>query len=370
MLMTLLRLGRTAAWANQRRKQPSKNDGLRRAYRKMYDDAGLFHAPEHAEDLDFFLRMQRPRFVRRQYGGVDEVRHLYGLRFSYQDDTLVTASSLLGLKLPSDILIATVPRVRRYDHLEDEYQTHSVANFLTYGQPDGFLILASAQFVRIVEDFSAVISSTTPGPDGSAIYNIAPLEILDGLAGIVTNRWLAESTPPTYGHGYVPEAIWNTPGWQLLCTMANLSCWSFLIHHELAHIELGHVRPGTATEPADGALSEEQELAADAWAIGRCVEPFLDYMRAPVFRVEKPDGLAGFCIGTVLKFIGFLCALNVSGQSSLHTHPRPDARTSAAEALMALEAVRFGSADGLASALFGAASFFQQAIGERLPGVE
>ncbi|GII60348.1 hypothetical protein Skr01_04330 [Sphaerisporangium krabiense] len=331
-------------------------------YRELYESAGQFFLPHFADDLDAFLT------ATARTGGSDAVRHLYGLRFSYPDDPLVTTTGLLGLKPPPDILIGTVPRTMLYDPLEDEHRAFLVPNLVTYQVDEGCMIIASAQFVRLVDEFAAVISSTTPGPDGRPMFNISPQLIIDGLASIISDRWMAESTPPTFGHGYLPEDIMANPMWTVMVTIASLACWSFLIHHELAHIELGHF--DGAVSPADAGLSAAQELAADEWALRRCVEPFLSYMEAPLFKRGTARGTAGFCIGTVLKLIGFLTTLDARRPSALHTHPEPKARIEAAERLMAEEALRLESSDGLASAYFGTASAFHHMIGNRLPDLD
>jgi hypothetical protein len=98
--------------------------------------------------------------------------------------------------------------------------------------------------------------------------------------------------PPTWGHGFVPETVMNNKLWFLTDDLIKMSCWSFLIHHELGHIVLGHLVDETAHgQPADAGLSVEQELAADAWAIPRCTKPILDYAQT-VYRTPKA-GLAG-----------------------------------------------------------------------------
>ncbi|GII86594.1 hypothetical protein Ssi03_45840 [Sphaerisporangium siamense] len=331
-------------------------------YRELYESAGQFFLPHLADDLDAYLTAAAPA------GGSDAVRHLYGLRFSYPDDPLVTMTGLLGLNPPPDILIGSVPRTMLYDPLEDEHRPFLVPNLVTYQVDEGCLIIGSAQFVRLVDEFASVISSTTPGLDGRPVFNISPQRIIDGLASIVSDRWMSESTPPTFGHGYLPEDIMANPTWAVMNTMASLACWSFLVHHELAHIELGHL--AGAASPADAGWSAAQELAADEWALRRCVEPFLSYMKAPLFVRGAAHGTAGFCIGTVLKLIGLLATLDARRPSGSHTHPEPQARTEAAERVMAEEAYRLSSPDGLATALFGAASAFHHMIGDRLPDLD
>jgi hypothetical protein len=88
----------------------------------------------------------------------------------------------------SSTLIATLPRIVRYDPLEKEWDPVPVANFTTYQSENGYLVLASTQFVRLVEDFSVIRSSTTPGPNGRAVWNIASDKMPDYFAAVITDR--------------------------------------------------------------------------------------------------------------------------------------------------------------------------------------
>lgn len=343
-----------------------KSPQIMAEYRALYDAAGRFHdAPPHLfEGLDEYLStLQAPEVGRRAF------RHTYGFEYCYEADPIVSAAAFLVPDyVDSNTLIATLPRIVQYDHLEKEWNPVPVANFTTYRSGNGYLVLASTQFVRLVEDFSVIRSSTTPGPNGRAVWNIAPDKMPDYFAAVITDRWLSNSMPPTWGHGFDPETVLNNELWFLSDSLMKLSCWSFLIYHELGHIALGHLADETAHgQPADAGLSVEQELAADAWAIPRCTKPILDYAQT-VFRTPK-DGLAGtadVAILTVMHLLGFLAAL--SGHSEgIHSHPEPGTRISAAEQLLLAEAVRFGAKGAIMAGMMSMSEFWWRVISKRLP---
>lgn len=219
-----------------------------------------------------------------------------------------------------DVAFGILPTVFAHDHNENEAEYLRLANAFAFKIDKNCYVAAiTTQLSKFLTDWSIIVGSTSLDNNNKIKYFIPLVDIPDALSYLVKTRWLNEEAPPTWGMKFTPEELAKNPFWLLTSRIMSHATHFFFIHHEIAHVVLGHLENNKEN---DGIckVRHNNEFDADIYS----AHITANHLKEAFEALDKQMDIHAFiqiaCIA-IIRILTFLEILDQFGDAKSNTHP-------------------------------------------------